>query len=997
VSGDVGDIEAFLDVWIGDDYPDSVNIGGNLGSVTSLASRIEIDNIDVLGNVADITAFQAVYIEDFDVGGNVGDITSLNDEIGLGIDSEITGSVGDVTAFKGIYIEEFDVGGNVGDLTSLNEDIEILNDTDISGSIGDIWAADWVHFDDLEVLGSIGDITSAVDWVEIYDTEVGGSVGDITAFEDIIIGNEYDNGYGGEGGLLVGGDLGSVVAQKGDISIDVTVNGNIEDVYAEEGEIYDSLIVSGGNIGNFTAGTGVRAAEAIWDDVTIVAKGTIGVVESYALGYSLESTATFEEIVSDEDGILDGENDILLPDNDLIFDFQNDYLVFDDSTGDDVIEISPIIEAYMQSSGDLPDGDYDYYDRIDLLDDGIIDSAEALDIIDFAGEELPDITDPAYGGIITTVFQEVFKEVEIIDVDDVVDVPDIEESEVPYPNEYFLTIIAEGLDPSSSVRAIGRISSTGFTSSDLYVDAVRGGIGEFSSYGVLGLSDADTVGLTDIEDYDFGGGDTLTNAIIRAKTSIDTLRGDDAIINLDIKVTASTTIDMTKLTNGVDNDGDGLIDEFDEAITSTGGVGLVGGIISNGDIEINLVTGGSIGPTLTTGGSVNSNYDAFGNISSIVAKHDVTGTYVAATGFIGSSISTAGGVTTVHGGVTALAGDIDADFTAGVGVGTIAAPVGNVSGSVKTAGVFHGDGPSTVVEAAGSDDDDFTVIYDASALAQFSETITLDTESSTSAPSLPSGFTWIPGGNSLLGDTLQFTGSSGSTQVISIEGSSSSLRVSLDVIFGTVIGVNITGNGSLTFNSTGDVGDMTVGFGANVSVSSVFVDGDLGGFVNVNNNAKIQNIEATENIGSVIGSGSIKNIKADGSIDEVKSILKDVKTVYAGDDIDSIFAGTNVTDIKAQGEIGEIIAAKNVKIVEARELGTLSALNVNKVIVTGDIDFISAAGNVTDVASSGDIEVAAGRNAVKISGASGKVSFGGKFSRISPNLEIDPWVPPVTP
>jgi hypothetical protein len=173
-----------------------------------------------------------------------------------------------------------------------------------------------------------------------------------------------------------------------------------------------------------------------------------------------------------------------------------------------------------------------------------------------------------------------------------------------------------------------------------------------------------------------------------------------------------------------------------------------------------------------------------------------------------------------------------------------------------------------------------------------------------------------------------------------------------------------------------------------VSVSSVVVDGDLGGFININKNAKIANIKAEGNIGSVIGYGLVQNITAGESIGEVKSLWKDVKNVFAGEDIDKIFAYNNVQNIGAQGRIGEIIAGKDVKIVHASEIGTISAANVSKVYAIGDIDLISASGNVTDVSSGGDIEVVAGKNATRISGASGSVSVGGKASRVSYNLEI---------
>jgi hypothetical protein len=409
-------------------------------------------------------------------------------------------------------------------------------------------------------------------------------------------------------------------------------------------------------------------------------------------------------------------------------------------------------------------------------------------------------------------------------------------------------------------------------------------------------------------------------------------------------------------------------------VTTTGGVGLVGGIVSAGEIEITVVTGGSIGYTVTTGGSINNNYDAFGNIGSIIAKDNISGTYVAAMGFIGNGISGTGQLRFVSGGVLAASGDIDADFKTGLGAGNFSAPLGNVSGSLTTGGVAKGENSEYVNESQGADDDDFEVNISTGALKLYTTYTTLDTDSGTpaNAASMTVG-----------------------SETITVTGSSSALRVNVGQAFGFVTDVTITGSGSLVFDSTGDVGVMTVGAGANVSVSKINVDGDFGGFININKNAKVANITATEDIGQVIGYGLVQNITAGEDIGEVKSLFKDVKNVFAGEDIDRIFAFNNVQNIGAQDHIGEIIAGKNVKIVHAFEIGTISAANVSKVYAIGDIDLINASGNVTDVSSGGDIEVVAGKNAVRIAGASGQVSAGVKAYKVSYNLEI--ITPPKAP
>jgi hypothetical protein len=857
------------------------------------------------------------------------------------------GSVGDFNAFTGVFIgdiggEPVRIGGNLGNVTA-GTVIDIEN-TIVHGNVGQITGYgsaligddDSVYIENVNIGGNVAGIKGIAGDVEIYETYVVGNVGDINALIDI--------------------------------DIDIVVNGNISDVYAQEGDIVGgSTIVAGGNIGDFTLGTGVRAGNFIYDGVTIIAKGTIGEVEARILGYSSGNIpGEHDEIVEDSDGILDGVNDILLPDNDHVFDFSNDYLVIADSTGDNVIELSPVIQAYIHQV------------QPDLLADGKIDSQEALNIIAFGGEQMPDISDPNYTYTLQTIFQDIFKEVEIIDVDDVVDVPDVVTVSDGNIDSNVLVIIAEGNDPVGA-RAIGRVVSTVFTSSDLYVDATRGGIGMISSGGILGLTDeyiaSIEAGITGTYGGE-GGGDTLANAIIRARTSIDTIKGDDGIMNLDIQVTGGITVDPTK--------------PLDQMITTTGGVGLgrdlngdgdfidageiLPGIISGGDIEIKVVTGGSIGYTVTTGGSINNNYDAFGNIGSIIAKDNITGTYTAAMGFIGNAISGTGQARFVSGGVLAASGDIDADFKTGLGMGNLSAPLGNVSGSLTTGGVLKGENPQFVIESSGADDDDFEVNLSSAALKLYTTYTTLDTDSGTAAN--PESITV-------------------NSQTIAVTGSSSALRVKVGQAFGYFMDVTITGSGSLVFDSTGDVGVMTVEPGANVSVSSINVDGDFGGFININKNAKVANITATEDIGQVIGYGVVQNITAGEDIGEVKSLFKDVKNVFAGEDIERIFAFNNVQNIVAQDRIGEIIAGKNVKIVHASEIGTISAANVSKVFALGDIDLISASGNITDVSSGGDMEVIAGKNATRIAASSGKVSVGGKASKVGYNLEI--VTPPKSP
>jgi hypothetical protein len=183
--------------------------------------------------------------------------------------------------------------------------------------------------------------------------------------------------------------------------------------------------------------------------------------------------------------------------------------------------------------------------------------------------------------------------------------------------------------------------------------------------------------------------------------------------------------------------------------------------------------------------------------------------------------------------------------------------------------VLRGENTPYVNESGTADDEDFPIIISPAVLEQFTVHVALDTNSSTPLPPAPSGITFVPGSDPLLGDTIQFVNSHGVTQTISVEGSSSGLTVNVGVAFGSVTDVAITGSGSLVFDSTGNVGTITVA-GGSVSVSSVVVDGDLGGFININKNAKIANIKAEGNIGSVIGYGLVQNITAGESIGDLR-------------------------------------------------------------------------------------------------------------------------------
>jgi hypothetical protein len=232
-------------------------------------------------------------------------------------------------------------------------------------------------------------------------------------------------------------------------------------------------------------------------------------------------------------------------------------------------------------------------------------------------------------------------------------------------------------------------------------------------------------------------------------------------------------------------------------------------------------------------------------------------------------------------------------------------------------------------------------------------------------------------------------------QVISVVGSAASLDAYVNVAFDRfVLDTTIQGSGSLSFSSTGSLLDnITVANGSKVTVKSVFVDGDMGGFINTNVKAKVANITATGDIGKVVAYGAIQKITSvNGGIGEIRSLWDSITNINAGGRIDEIFSaksiktvvageiGTidggdkgSISNVTVRGKIGEIKAMKSIKVVSASEIGTILGSDlgtVSNINVTGDIELLKGY-NVSKVSAGGKLHVVAVNRASGISAVEG--------------------------
>ena len=202
-----------------------------------------------------------------------------------------------------------------------------------------------------------------------------------------------------------------------------------------------------------------------------------------------------------------------------------------------------------------------------------------------------------------------------------------------------------------------------------------------------------------------------------------------------------------------------------------------------------------------------------------------------------------------------------------------------------------------------------------------------------------------------------------SHQLVNIIGSSSSLVADVTVVFGsTVLDTVATGSGTLKFASIGNVRDIAVAVGSNISIASVNVQGNAGDIstayescTTCGQKTTVQNVQVSGMVGDITSGKLVKNVSAK-SIGEIKSLFGDVMIVNVAEDIEKICALKSVQKITACGAIGDIYAGTDIKTIKAGSLGSaVAGKNIYDVNVLGDIGLLDAGSTVKKVLAAGDI------------------------------------------
>jgi len=726
ISGDLGGITAPMgDIAIRED----VLVGGNIGDVVAVVGSVYTDEDEVLvahgsignivaggeicgifaaetGSIGNIAAYALdIYDSYFSAGTDIGDVVALMGEI-YDVDIHANGSIGDVYA-------SFDIGGWY---SSGGADVCITAET---GSIGD--GAVFVGTEEAArenlpggVVSAAGDIRAEIsagyDIYNVYAMKVnyldpadqtlmyGGNILDgtrITAGHDI--------------GKLVKDAQGNVLENRG-----VIAGGAIED---------DVAIIAGNNIGVVEAniiGFGFDDINSecyqVWDE------------------WSEETTMTFIKIqVPDNDGMLDN-NDYLMftdvngdgviqvpaaltqaiaeidaensctegyvpiladcklsnPEFDMIVTYLGQHPdmlpLFNMNT--DELESLPTLPDWYNSQafnfGELKVEDVDniiimhldgYYDEYDIFDAyGNLNSDGKPDgiFLDGNGNEMLDVDyygNPTCGDEFVTFNYDV-PNLPLVFIDHITTMNSYAYSywvtETSIDPAATLTIIAKGKDPASDLinngRAIGRIGGVdegiigaGEIFSNVFISAEKGGIGEISASGDVGVR---------------GG---LANALdINAQTAVDAIFAGGSLgtdyAPIDVDVAGAGPRDVITL-DMLEGDIAGTWMEYN-------GVGVEGGVLALGDINMNINTGASIGAVQAFQGTINGEFNASGNMGVIYGGKGIDATLTADLGRIAS--------------VYAPKGDIYSNIFAGGGIGYVTAVSGNVAGSIFSGGDILG-------------------------------------------------------------------------------------------------------------------------------------------------------------------------------------------------------------------------------------------------------------------------------------------------------------------
>jgi len=174
-------------------------------------------------------------------------------------------------------------------------------------------------------------------------------------------------------------------------------------------------------------------------------------------------------------------------------------------------------------------------------------------------------------------------------------------------------------------------------------------------------------------------------------------------------------------------------------------------------------------------------------------------------------------------------------------------------------------------------------------------------------------------------NAMELTGK-GSTKIVSIE-SAAAPEVS-DMNAAAKYGKKMikgreTANDYIDFDEPGDADLPMITVGPRIQVKSLVVDGDLGGFTDVDSNLK--NIFVSGDSGAIVAGKSLIN-------------------GYFGGDVAQLTALKTMKNIHVEGDITDISATKMTSIDVEGDCDNIGAYKINKMFVAGDVDDIFMSG-----------------------------------------------------
>ena len=995
-----------------------LSVVGSVGDITALAGDIEVDNNPVLvgGNVGNVTAVIGSIYTDKDVPfvahGNIGNIVASG-EISAGFIAE-SGNIGNITSYASdIYHSYFGAGNDIGDVVALQGSI-LGTEIHATHSIGDVYASK----DIVPIYGCHGS--------DMIITAETGDIGDGTVF----VGNETTPRANLPGG---------VVSAVGDILATIHAGQDIYNVWAMKpsfteptdplslipgGNILDGTrITAGHDIGSFVGGRGVIAGGVIEDDIAIIAGNNIGVVEAKIIGFGFEQVTTIVThvvpwqtvtVVHDPITIIK----IQVPDNDGRLDM-NDYLMFTDSNGDDVIDVPWELAQAIAGVDSEHKGESGY---VPILTDCKLSNPEFDLIVDWLGrhpdiypdlpDDLPSLPDWYNAGVFR------FGEVEVEDVDNIItfelagyfdqfdankdgrpdgifkdkdgdykydpgeevtfnyDVPNLplvfidhittDRAIVNSGNTYIydtvygeppalLSIIAQGPDQKD---AQGNIIARAIGA----VGSLDGQVVKTHDIYANVLIEATAGGIGSVmAANNIGAEGSLESITFRAQTAIDKIFAGNFIgrpdVRLYIDVMGSGPGDIITL---------GQLQGNVDGWMANNGVGVNGGIIAGaGNIYMDIDSGASIGAIQANAGGVYGSYHATGNIKSVYGSLGVDGGFVAELGKMDFVFAATGGITgsfTVGKDlnlIQSVNGDIDANFTVGGTLGSVSVTKGDIEGEIiAVEGVGVVSAPFGNVSGKIWSGGNIGEIVESPGAAEGDVSIMLKLVGGDSAFISSLGTAFAMEGD---GFALIQTDDSFDVGGIVIRQSSG------DTDF-FITGKRLSLDKFLVY---GDLGSLTdnKGGGADASIQTAVINGDLFGTFAVDGDLGTLTITGDA---QTVKAANIGTASIGGSVFD-SFTARAINTLAIGGDLDGTL---NVTK-----EIGDLSIGGDAQTVKAGDIGTawvggsvfdsFTATSINTLGIGGDLD-----GTLNVTKKIGDLSIGGDAQTVK-AGEIGTAVIGG--------------------